>query len=325
MKNHKSILFFILRLVIALGILYYLAQHSENVFKNFLEINIYYLLTSVLLYGITLITTSYRWMLLLKTQDINLSFFDSFSLTMQGYFFSLVIPGGSIGGDIVRTTFLIKKIPSDKKVQGISSILIDRIVGMIALFSLSIISIILSLSLILNSTKNIKILVCFIAIISLIGLICGLSAFFIDYFRKINFINYIILKLTKKEDSFISKILDSVNIYKNNFKSIIFTIILSFIFCHLNTGLILYLLTQGVGLNISFPQALLAIIMGNIIALIPITPTGIGTRDWTITAILAIGLSLKAVTIIPMIFTAIMLAFFLSGSIFFLTQKTNKF
>ncbi len=325
MKNHKSILFFILRLVIALGILYYLAQYSENVFKNFLEINIYYLLTSVLLYGITLITTSYRWMLLLKTQDINLSFFDSFSLTMQGYFFSLVIPGGSIGGDIVRTTFLIKKIPSDKKVQGISSILIDRIVGMIALFSLSIISIILSLSLILNSTKNIKILVCFIAIISLIGLICGLSAFFIDYFRKINFINYIILKLTKKEDSFISKILDSVNIYKNNFKSIIFTIILSFIFCHLNTGLILYLLTQGVGLNISFPQALLAIIMGNIIALIPITPTGIGTRDWTITAILAIGLSLKAVTIIPMIFTAIMLAFFLSGSIFFLTQKTNKF
>ncbi len=324
MKKHKSKIFFIIRFCIAFGIIYYLIANSDNLFKSLIEVNFQYLISGIVLYLVFLLATSYRWLLLLKTQNIHLTFFDTFSLTMQGYFFSLVIPGGSIGGDLLKTAFLIKKIPKDQRVKGISSILMDRIVGMIALFSLSITSIIISLNLILKSNDNIKMLTIFIIVISLIGLCGGISVFFVNYFRKINFINNLIIKFSKSEDSFVSKILESVDIYKTKYKTILFTIILTFIFCHLNVGIILYLLTLGLGLTIPFYQVLLAVTIGNIIALIPITPTGIGTRDYTIIAILSIGLSIENITLVPLILTGIMVCYNLSGSLFFLLQKSKK-
>ena len=324
MKKHKSKIFFIIRFCIAFGIIYYLIANSDNLFKSLIEVNFQYLISGIVLYLVFLLATSYRWLLLLKTQNIHLTFFDTFSLTMQGYFFSLVIPGGSIVGDLLKTAFLIKKIPKDQRVKGISSILMDRIIGMIALFSLSITSIIISLNLILKSNDNIKMLTIFIIVISLIGLCGGISVFFVNYFRKINFINNLIIKFSKSEDSFVSKILESVDIYKTKYKTILFTIILTFIFCHLNVGIILYLLTLGLGLTIPFYQVLLAVTIGNIIALIPITPTGIGTRDYTIIAILSIGLSIENITLVPLILTGIMVCYNLSGSLFFLLQKSKK-
>ena len=53
---------------------------------------------------------------------------------MQGVFFTLFIPGGAVGGDLVKAGIVGKRAPDGQKFNGVFSILIDRICGMIGLF-----------------------------------------------------------------------------------------------------------------------------------------------------------------------------------------------
>ena len=48
-----------------------------------------------------------------------------------------MIPGGAIGGDVVKMGVLSKRTSPGAKMEGAFTILIDRIVAMIALFALA--------------------------------------------------------------------------------------------------------------------------------------------------------------------------------------------
>ena len=51
--------------------------------------------------GIQLVLCAVRWQILLRIQRIEISFLRALSLSMQGTFFSLCMPGGAVGGDVV--------------------------------------------------------------------------------------------------------------------------------------------------------------------------------------------------------------------------------
>jgi hypothetical protein len=56
-------------------------------------------------------------------------------LLLIGVFFNFFIPGGT-GGDVVKTFFLLKETPG-QKTQGLLSVLVDRLVGLIALIAIA--------------------------------------------------------------------------------------------------------------------------------------------------------------------------------------------
>ncbi|MBS1984425.1 MAG: flippase-like domain-containing protein [Bdellovibrionales bacterium] len=76
----------------------------------------------------------FRWRLLLLSQGIPLPYRQAVHLGMLGQFFSTFIPG-TVGGDLVKAVYVAKKFPGSK-LKSVSTILVDRIMGLSSMFFL---------------------------------------------------------------------------------------------------------------------------------------------------------------------------------------------
>ncbi|MBR6240795.1 MAG: flippase-like domain-containing protein [Lentisphaeria bacterium] len=101
---------------------------------DFRSLNWAWLAAAFVLYIVHLFVNAWRWRLLLAYRAIPCSLFSAFSLTTQSFFFSLVMPGGAIGGDVIRAGFLAYRVPKGQKFDGVFTILMDRFTGMIGIF-----------------------------------------------------------------------------------------------------------------------------------------------------------------------------------------------
>lgn len=75
-----------------------------------------------------------RWRLLLMSQGIQISFWNTFKLGMLGQFFSSIIPG-TVGGDLVKAVYVARRYP-DRKAKTLSTIFLDRLMGLFGLICL---------------------------------------------------------------------------------------------------------------------------------------------------------------------------------------------
>ena len=75
--------------------------------------------------------TSVRWGMLLRAQGIHVGALDLFSLTMTGFFFTLVAPGG-LGGDAVKAYYVGRG--RDKKAEAATTVFLDRFLGLGTMF-----------------------------------------------------------------------------------------------------------------------------------------------------------------------------------------------
>ena len=78
--------------------------------------------------------TTARWRLLLEAQEIRLSFRVAWGLVMIGMLFNVVIPG-AVGGDLVKGYYITRAAPG-RKSHAATSVLMDRVVGLIGLLFL---------------------------------------------------------------------------------------------------------------------------------------------------------------------------------------------
>jgi hypothetical protein len=89
----------------------------------------------LVIYFLSVISTFYRWRILVRALDIPFSVFDCIRLGFVGYVGSQFAPG-SITGDVFKAGFIIKEQPG-RKLHAIASILVDRFVGLYSLFLLA--------------------------------------------------------------------------------------------------------------------------------------------------------------------------------------------
>ena len=135
-------MFNILKFIFSCIILYFLFKFKilDISLININNYNFFNLIFIILLMFSTVVLTSVRLYFILRFFELKLSLKYVFSITYIGYFFNQCLPGGQ-GGDIFKAIYLIKKYPNLKKFKLISYLVIDRIVGLLALiivFSISI-------------------------------------------------------------------------------------------------------------------------------------------------------------------------------------------
>lgn len=129
----------IAKLLIAAGLLVWLVRSGRLDFHLLVSAPFTPLhLLGVLVILASLLVQAVRWWYLLRAQEIYLSFRQTVSLLWIGFFFSLVLPGLS-GGLMARGYYLTREAPS-AKVAGISTVLLDRAIGLYALLWLSMVS-----------------------------------------------------------------------------------------------------------------------------------------------------------------------------------------
>jgi uncharacterized membrane protein YbhN (UPF0104 family) len=78
--------------------------------------------------------TAWRWKLLLEAQEIWLPYKRAWGLTMVGMLFNVVIPG-AVGGDLIKGYYITRAAPG-RKSHAATTILMDRVVGLIGLLFL---------------------------------------------------------------------------------------------------------------------------------------------------------------------------------------------
>ncbi len=81
-----------------------------------------------------ILITAWRWRLLLRAQEIPLSFNRAWGLTMIGALFNVAIPG-AVSGDLIKGYYITRAMQG-RKTHAATSILMDRVTGLIGLLFL---------------------------------------------------------------------------------------------------------------------------------------------------------------------------------------------
>jgi uncharacterized protein (TIRG00374 family) len=127
----------IAKVLVAAGLLIWLVESGRLDLHSLFStpLSVFHVLGMlVLLMG--MVMQAWRWWWLLKAQQIPLSFQRTLGLVWIGRFLAMVLPG-AVGGIMVRAYYVTREAPS-AKLAGLSSIVLDRSMGLYASFLLSV-------------------------------------------------------------------------------------------------------------------------------------------------------------------------------------------
>ncbi len=333
-KLFKKIFWFVLRIGLAAVIIGWLVSRNFDKFvQSLADFNYYWLIPACLCYFLHMLVCSWRWYKLAKVLDIQITLFDAFSLTMKSYFFSLVIPGGAIGGDLAKIGFLASRTPKGTKVEGAFTILMDRIVGMVALFSTAIVIILFTLPTLMSidlTVLGLQTKMMHVAVIAgllgmcAFGLIAMFAIFYHKTLEKFKPVGSLMKMGDRYTNSAVSRMTAATDIYRNQLKLFTEMTIASIFLVHLNMVVVVFFIMKGLGIgNVHLITVTSAVIIGNIAGLIPLTVSGVGLRDVAIATVLYAG-GVDNATTIPIIFTALILAFNILSGLFFVFDNDKK-
>lgn len=88
------------------------------------------LLLGLAMFGLIAQFGVWRWWLLLRAQDIRVSFWTAHKLTFVGFFFNNVVPGPT-GGDVVKALYVARG--TARRTPAVVTVLVDRVLGIVAL------------------------------------------------------------------------------------------------------------------------------------------------------------------------------------------------
>jgi uncharacterized protein (TIRG00374 family) len=127
--------------VVIVWYLFYSRRLTLDIFSQLLDpVHLPLLFLSGAAFIVAQMLAAYRLVFLLRMIDLRLSFPYVFKLTMIGSFFNIVIPG-MVGGDIVKGAYLFKS-EEDRRGRSSGIVLMDRVMGFVALLFIGAISII---------------------------------------------------------------------------------------------------------------------------------------------------------------------------------------
>ncbi len=110
-------------------------EQINHVFSRRLDIRLF--AAALLIYMSSVLCTFIRWFMLVRVIEPRFKLSSTFVLGAIGMVFNLVIPGG-VGGDLIKASYLVRM--RIRRTQAIASMVIDRILGLLALFILAAVS-----------------------------------------------------------------------------------------------------------------------------------------------------------------------------------------
>ena len=290
-----------------------------------------WLAAAFLLYLVHLFVNAWRWRLLLAYREIPCSLFSAFSLTTQSFFFSLVMPGGAIGGDVIRAGFLAYRVPKGQKFDGVFTILMDRFTGMIGIFLTVFLAMPFAWRYLDGTDPRARLLTFALLGASAAGLLAAAVIFLHRQLEKLAFFRWGEDLGAKLTHGFSTRLLNALDSYNGATKEIVWCVLASILGVNFVLGLCFYCVCLAFSASLAplFAPIVAAITVGNIAGLIPLTMSGIGLRDYFVAAILGAALAelpdSPVTALAPtLVMTGVIIAGGLFGGIFFLFDNPHK-
>lgn len=324
----KRILFTTLRLVIAFALLGWLIMRIR--IDKLQELDLTNILISlaaaILLMSLQVSSGAWRWKLLLGAQGIDMPLHRAILLSFQGTAFSLFMPGGALGGDVIKAAILAAETKSGKRVEGITTVALDRLIGMSALFILVLIIALVGFRKIMEISITVRAGIFALLLFCFIGILIVGALFFQDFVFRFAFMN----RLRKKADILLkgklSRILDAIALYRKERKVLLKAFLISILMVHPFLLSTMFVLLWGIESSCpAFLGSYLAIALGNSAAVIPMTPGGLGARDKIAQIVLiSFGFNELSATLAPLCFSLTLIAVGLIGLICFALDSFRK-
>jgi len=253
---------------------------------------------TIALFSICLICIITRWKIILHGLEIDIGWKKITSIFMIGQFFNFFMIGAT-GGDIVKAVYIARETHT-KKTEVITSVFIDRFIGLFGLVSLTATILLVNYKFYMQfpETKYIFIFVQTAFVAFLFIILCVI-------FAK-PLIDWVIDKLPGKNKfiAMVDTIYEAIRFCFTNKSVAIKTLILSYI-NHITA--IFMMLFAGKALGVEIPNQAYFLIapLINAIGSIPVTPGGLGMRE------------IAAITFFGLLNVSVPSAFFLSFITYF--------
>lgn len=140
-----------------------LTQDLEQAWQQLVEMDWLPFLGALLFFLSGSLVRAYRWGVLVWALDVRVSWWRLVSLYFVGAFFSTFLPTG-VGGDAVKMYELSRN--DQKAASAISSVLVDRFLGLFVLFALALLALLGGYELV---TPEVRLLIAIVFVASLIG------------------------------------------------------------------------------------------------------------------------------------------------------------
>jgi hypothetical protein len=257
-----------------------------EIFQNIKNINPLYLVLALLISLPMLINKTLCWHYIIKQQGIKYNLKDSFLMYCSGLYIGILTPGRL--GEITKALYLKK----DGHSMGKS--LVGAILDRLSDFAFLLVFIFAgSLFFLTIFQKQVLILILGI-VISVFLLVIFLETGLIKWGLNKIFHIFVPEKYQKSWKINFQDFINDLKIYKLKHYLVIFLITaFSWVFYYLQ----MYVLAKGVGINVPFLYLAISVTIAGLITLIPISISGIGTRDAAL-IILLVPLSISIEKII---------------------------
>ena len=313
----RNILFRILKIVVSVGLLAFLIYRAgpSAIASVVRSADPSLLLLGLAVYTSTIVLISWRWQLLLNTQNTRVSFGRLVSLYFIGFFFNNFLPT-SIGGDIYRALGAGRE--SGMRAVAAASVLVERLMGMLAISALAIVAAVFVVRQMADGAIRVLSLGFGAAILLLVALIFHRRTF------------GLLEPLTRRISLWglggkLSRFYDALTLYRSQKMALALAFCIS-IGYQLLIVLFSYLVGLALDLGIPLRYFLLCVPITVIISLVPISINGVGVRETGYVFLLAkIGhSSSEAVSLSLLIYGLSLLASLAGGMLYIIRGKPGS-
>jgi len=277
-KTAKWIWFFI-KLAIVGGLVAWLVFSGALDFSVLRNIHFGYFALAYLYFPLVIAVGVIRWRWLLNAQDIHISMWAAFKLTLIGYFFNMFMPGAT-GGDVIKAYYIAKLNP-EKKAEAATTVFVDRALGMYGLLIIGFVALMLQAKFFFSNNALRTIAIFFLAII------CGSFIFIILFFskklRKLVRLEAILNRFSA--GGIIRRIDDAVMLYRSR-KKLVMVVVLVSIVAHLGALTSTLLWAKSIGVRFSGEKPHITAgqfcVVGSLALFLnamPVSPGGMGSGE----------------------------------------------
>jgi uncharacterized protein (TIRG00374 family) len=234
------------------------------------------LLPAVLGLFLTMVMGVFRWQWLLKAQNIHLSWYRTFQLTLIGNFFNIALPG-AVSGDFVKAFYIGQEMKGHRS-RAFGSILFDRVAGLSALVMVSATALFFQIKRYAHTP-----------LLGAIGWLLTVAALCVVLFYGYLFLvrekHDIVLILLRKAEKKVPVLGSLVRVYESlrhyhNHRWTIMKVLLISCLIHLTVGWCCLTFAQALD---STPLSLFAVYiivpLGLLVTAVPVAPAGVGTGN----------------------------------------------
>jgi uncharacterized protein (TIRG00374 family) len=321
--NLASTIKLLLKFGFAIGILFFMVHSGRLdlavVRKGFSHSAM--LLASCALIFFGLVTSLYRWGLLMRGQGIDFTMGQLIRYGMIGQFFNTTMPG-AVSGDLIKAWYVLGDHKDQKKTPVLTSIFLDRVMGVFGL-------IVVSASPIFFQWQHVWSIPDLRHLASIILVLFGLVIFFyayvlLSFWGPLAYLRRRMDALSRWRVGKVAlQVYDACLIYRNRPSILLQSLLLS-ICTHLFVVSVAIFCSHALGeTSIPFYQYFLLVPIGLLSTAIPIAPSGLGVGQLAFAALFNLAGSKNGAEIFTM-FVTIQILWNLTGIFFYVSSAKVK-